>query len=112
MENASPTFSSVALAVVATLVDGVPFFSSAAASAMLKHDAYAAARSSSGFDPEPDSNRELKLKSPPRPFATLKLPRPPLSPPSHFAFAVRVGIVIVQCAGACDRDLTARTALT
>ena len=61
----------VALAVVSMLVDGVPFFSNAAASAMLKHDAWAAAMSSSGVDPPPDSKRELKLYCPASPLATL-----------------------------------------
>jgi hypothetical protein len=61
---------------------------------MLKHDASAAASSSSGFEPSPFSNRELKLYCPPNPVAPLKLPFPPLSPPSHFALAVRVGILV------------------
>src|SRR3979409_105746 len=80
-------------AVVSTFVGGVPFFSSAPLNAMLKHAASAAARSSSGFDPAPLSKRELKLYWPLiAPLSPLKLPFPPLSPPSHVAVAFLVGI--------------------
>ena len=53
--------STVHAASVSTYVAGVPFFSRPPPSAMLKHAASAAARSSSGFDPAPSSKRELKL---------------------------------------------------
>src|SRR5437868_2740088 len=80
-------------AVVSTLVGGVPFFSSPALSAMLKHAASAAASNSSGFEPTPLSKRELKLNCPPTPpLSPLKLPFPVLSPPSHVAVAFLVGI--------------------
>jgi hypothetical protein len=62
---------------------------------MLKHAASAAASSSSGFDPLPFSNRELKLYWPLRPVAPVNEPLPPFNPPSHFALAVRVGIVVL-----------------
>src|SRR6185437_8862666 len=91
--KASPTFSTVHDAFVSTLVAGVLFPSSPALSAMLKHAASAAASSSSGFEPAPFSKRELKLYCPPSPVAPVNEPRPSLSPPSHFAVAVRVGIV-------------------
>src|SRR6266550_8552699 len=80
-------------AVVSTFVGGVPFFSSPALNAMLKHAASAAASSSSGLDPAPLSKRELKLYCPAiAPLSPLKLPFPPLSPPSHVALAFLVGI--------------------
>jgi hypothetical protein len=60
---------------------------------MLKHAASAAASTSSGFDPTPLSNRELKLYCPPTaPLSPLKLPFPVLSQPSHVAVAFLVGI--------------------
>ena len=60
---------------------------------MLKHAASAAASSSSGFDPAPLSNRELKLYGALiAPLSPLKLPFPPLSPPSQTAVAFLVGI--------------------
>jgi hypothetical protein len=82
-------------AVVSTLVGGVPFFSSPELSAMLKQAASAAASSSSGFDPTPLSNRELKLNWPlTAPLSPLKLPFPLFSPPSHVAVAFLVGILV------------------
>src|SRR2546421_12043511 len=85
----------VAAAVVSTFVGGVPFFSSPPLSAMLKHAASAAANNSSGLDPAPLSKRELKLYWPAiAPLSPLKLPFPPLSPPSHVAVAFLVGIPI------------------
>src|SRR5437762_13284588 len=78
---------------VSTFVGGVPFFSRPALNAMLKQAASAAASSSSGFDPAPLSNRELKLNCPPiAPLSPLKVPFPVLSPPSHVAVAFLVGI--------------------
>src|SRR6266436_4843729 len=89
----------VQAAVVSTFVAGVPFFSRPDASAMLKQAASAAARSSSGFDPAPLSKRELKLYCAPiAPLSPLKLPFPPLRPPSQVAVAFLVGIPISPCA--------------
>jgi len=93
MPNPPGTASMVHAAVVSTFVAGVPFFSRPEASAMLKHAASAAARSSSGFDPLPLSKRELKLYCAAiAPLSPLKLPLPPLSPPSQVALAFLVGI--------------------
>src|SRR6267143_2611668 len=87
-------------AVVSIFVGGVPFPSRAALSAMLKHAASAAASNSSGFDPVPLSNRELKLYCPAiAPLSPLKLPLPPLSPPSQIALAFLVGICISNAFG-------------
>src|SRR5512132_3856929 len=108
----APTFSIVQRAVVSILVAGVPFFSRFPPSAMLKQAASAAASSSSGFEPVPSSKRELKLYWPARPVCPLKLPRPPLRPPSHFALAVRVGIVLLLELVRRLRDLTPLNALT
>jgi hypothetical protein len=60
---------------------------------MLKHAASAAASISSGFDPVPDSNRELNEYSALSPVDVLNVPVPPLSPPSQRALALRVGIL-------------------
>ena len=104
----SPTFSIVHGALVSTLVGGVPFPSSAALSAMLKHAASAAASSSSGFDPSPFSKRELKLYWPPRPVAPLNDPRPALQP----TFPLRARAACRHAGSPrvlrCESDLTLR----
>jgi hypothetical protein len=57
MRNPSPTLSTVHAALVVIRVAGVPACSSPTASAMLKQAAWAAAISSSGFDPFVSPNR-------------------------------------------------------
>jgi hypothetical protein len=58
--NPSPAFSIVQEALVVIRVAGVPFFSSPADRAMLRHAAWAAAISSSGLVPRALSNRVAK----------------------------------------------------
>src|SRR6516164_6175771 len=75
---------------------------------MLKQLAWAAAMSSSGFAPGVPSKRVLKLYGVPliAPLATENVPWPSLSPPSHFALALRFIVVLLQfssvAAGACS----------
>src|SRR5881394_1801260 len=88
------TLSTVHAAEVSTRVAVVPFFSRSPLSAMLKHAASAAARSSSGFDPWPSSKRDEKLYAPPRPVWPLNVPLPVLRPPLHTALAFRVGMLL------------------
>src|SRR3954453_2720676 len=91
---ASLTFSIVQAAVVSIFTGGVPFFSRPTDSAIEKQAASAAARSSSGFEPEPSSKREANEYGADRlPLAFLKLPLPAFSVPSHTALAFRVGIL-------------------
>src|SRR5271169_1289986 len=60
IENPSPTLSSVTVAVVSSFCAVIPAPPSCAESAIVKHPACAAARSSSGFVPTPFSKRVLK----------------------------------------------------
>src|SRR5881628_1242079 len=92
--GAPSTVSSVTAARVSMRVAGWPAFSRADESAMLKQPAWAAASSSSGFDPFLPSKRVPKLNEPLNaPLCALKLPLPSLSLPSQTATALLVAMI-------------------
>src|SRR5580692_8828700 len=91
MEKPSPTLSSVTVAVVSSFCAVIPAPPSCAESAIVKHPAWAAARSSSGFVPTPFSKRVLKeycvcFKTP---LSVEIEPLPSFKPPCHTADALR-----------------------
>src|SRR5687768_7804295 len=70
---------------------------------MLKQPAWAAASSSSGFDPFFPSKRVPKLNEPLNaPLCALKLPLPSFSLPSHTATALLVAMIGPQFDGGWD----------
>src|SRR5258705_10376426 len=92
--GAPSTISSVTAARVSMRVAGWPAFSRPDESAMLKQPAWAAASSSSGFDPFLPSKRVPKLNEPLNcPLCALKLPLPSLSLPSQTATALLVAMI-------------------
>src|SRR5580704_7746022 len=91
MEKPSPTLSRVMVAVVSSFCAVIPAPPSCAERAIVKHPAWAAARSSSGLVPTPFSNRVLKeycvcLRTP---LSVEMEPLPFFKPPCHTADALR-----------------------
>src|SRR5437667_8376935 len=91
MPKPSGSLSSVIVAVVSSLLAVKPAFPSCAESAMVKHPAWAAARSSSGLVPTPFSNLVLKeycvcLSTP---LSVEMVPFPSFKPPCQIADALR-----------------------
>src|SRR5438309_5683760 len=94
MENPSPILSSFTFAPVWMRVGVRPARESCAASAIVKHPAWAAPISSSGLVADwPSSNRDLNEYAPSKaPLPTLSRPLPSARFPFHSASAVRVGM--------------------
>src|SRR5438309_1135406 len=100
MVNPSPTFSRLSVAVVSSLSAFKPAPPSCAESAIVKHPACAAARSSSGLVPTPFSKRVLKeyctcLRTP---LSVDIAPFPVLRSPCQTALALRcISSLLVFC---------------
>src|SRR2546423_11290841 len=97
MPKPSGSLSRVIVAVVSSLLAVMPAFPSCAESAMVKHPAWAAARSSSGLVPTPFSNLVLKeycvcLRTP---LSVEIIPFPSFKPPCQTADALRCMISLL-----------------
>src|SRR2546423_4945200 len=97
MENESPTFSRLTVAVVSSFWAVKPALPSCAESAMVKQPAWAAASSSSGLGPTPFSKRALKeycvcLRTP---LSVEMEPLPDFRSPCQTALALRCIVILL-----------------